>query len=90
MSAVTDDGSVTEVADRLGVDCRPTLAFRVLYDDGDDLWRAYYYYYVFVFYCCGCCCCCYYYLRRRLLRYCAYVVCSYGYSQCDDDCDYTY
>jgi len=30
------DGLVTEVQTKLGVNCRPTLAFRVLYDDGDD------------------------------------------------------
>ena len=30
------DGVVTEVTSLLGVDCRPTLAFRVAYDDGDD------------------------------------------------------
>lgn len=31
------DGVVTECASLLGVDCKPTLAFRVAYDDGDDL-----------------------------------------------------
>ena len=30
------DGVVSECSTLLGVDCRPTLAFRVLYDDGDD------------------------------------------------------
>lgn len=30
------DGVVTECVTQLDVDCRPTLAFRVAYDDGDD------------------------------------------------------
>lgn len=30
------DGVVTECETLLGVDCRPTLSFRVAYDDGDD------------------------------------------------------
>lgn len=30
------DGTVTEVEKRLGVDCKPTVAYRVVYDDGDD------------------------------------------------------
>jgi hypothetical protein len=31
------EGVVTECSTLLGVDCRPTLAFRVAYDDGDDI-----------------------------------------------------
>ena len=30
------DGVVTECTTMIGVDCRPTLAFRMAYDDGDD------------------------------------------------------
>ena len=31
------EGTVTECATQLGVDCKLTLAFRVAYDDGDDV-----------------------------------------------------
>ena len=30
------EGTVTECTPQLGVDCRPTLALRIAYDDGDD------------------------------------------------------